>query len=113
MFSDDHRDTMAACVEFTFRVHSDGRRERRAVELVRGKDGVYRPGPRRPTGDLARIVSRAIGEAMEELSPRRGEPSSRDRLTGPRGPAGMGSPALPELALVPPRSKIVGHPVVR
>jgi hypothetical protein len=71
MYSDDHRDTTAACVEFTFRVHSDGRRERLAVVLVRGEDGVYRPGPRRPSGDLARFVARAIGEAMEELSPRR------------------------------------------
>ncbi|MGP0048836.1 MAG: hypothetical protein ACLPZR_08325 [Solirubrobacteraceae bacterium] len=70
MYSDDHRDTSAACVEFTFRVHSDGRRERLAVVLVRGEDGVYRPGPRRPTGDLARFVAKAIGEAMEELSPR-------------------------------------------
>jgi hypothetical protein len=71
MYSDDHRDTTAACVEFTFRVHSDGRRERLAVVLVRDEDGIYRPGPRRPTGDLARFVSKAIGEAMEELSPRR------------------------------------------
>jgi hypothetical protein len=71
MYSDDHRDPTAACVEFTFRVHSDGRRERLAVVLVRGEDGVYRPGPRRPSGDLARFVARAIGEAMEELSPRR------------------------------------------
>jgi|GEM_PF-6697218 len=71
MYSDDHRDPTAACVEFTFRVHSDGRRERLAVVLVRTDDGIYRPGPRHPSGDLARFVSRAIGEAMEELSPRR------------------------------------------
>ncbi len=71
MYSDDHRDRTAACVEFTFRVHSDGRRERFATVLVRDPDGIYRPGPRRPTGDLARFVSRAIGEAMAELAPRR------------------------------------------
>jgi hypothetical protein len=71
LFSEDHRDPTAARVEFTFCVHSDGRRERLAVVFVRGDDGVYRPGPRRPTGDLARFVSRAIGEGMEELSPRR------------------------------------------
>lgn len=71
MYSEDHRDPTAACVEFTFRIHSDGRRERLAVVLVRGADGVYRPGPRRPAGDLGRFVSRAIGEAMEELSPQR------------------------------------------
>ena len=71
MYSDDHRDPTAACVEFTLRVHSDGRRERLAVILVRGEDGIWRPGPRQPTGDLARFVATAIGEAMEELSPRR------------------------------------------
>ena len=71
MYSDDHRDLTAACVEFTFRVHSDGRRERLAVVLVRDRNGIYRPGPRRPTGDLARFASKAIEEAMEELSPRR------------------------------------------
>jgi hypothetical protein len=71
MYTEDHRDTTAACVEFTFRVHSDGRRERLAAVLVRDPDGIYRPGPRRPTGDLAVFVRRAIGEAMEELSPRR------------------------------------------
>ncbi len=71
MYSEDHRDPTAACVEFTFRVHSDGRRERLAVVLVRGTDGVWRPGPRQPHGDLARFVRKAVGEAMEELSPRR------------------------------------------
>jgi hypothetical protein len=71
MYSDDHRDPTAACVEFTFRVHSDGRRERLATVLVLDRDGIYRPGPRRPTGDLARFVAKAIGEAMEELSPAR------------------------------------------
>lgn len=70
MYSDDHRDSTAACVEFTFRVHSDGRRERFATVLVRDRDGIYRPA-RRPTGDLAHFVGKAIGEAMEELSPRR------------------------------------------
>jgi hypothetical protein len=79
MYSDDHRDPTAACVEFTFRIHSDGRRERLAVVLVRGRDGIYRPGPRRPSGDLARFVSRAIGEAMEELSPRK-RPNRRDAV---------------------------------
>lgn len=71
MYSDDHRDPTAACVEFTFRVHSDGRRERLAVVLIRGRDGIWRPGPRQPTGDLARFVATAICEAMEELSSRR------------------------------------------
>jgi hypothetical protein len=70
MSSKTHRCT-AACVEFTFRVHSDGRRERLAAVFVREGDGVYRPGPIRPTGDLARFVARAIGEATEELSLRR------------------------------------------
>jgi hypothetical protein len=71
MYSDDHRDPTGACVELTFRVHSDGRRERLAVVLVRGQDGIWRPGPRQPTGDLARFVTKAISEAMEELSPRK------------------------------------------
>lgn len=56
MYSEDHRDPTAACVEFTFRVHSNGRRERLAVVLVRGRDGVYRPGRGKPSGDLARFV---------------------------------------------------------
>ena len=71
MYSDDHRDPTAACVEFTFRVHSDGRRDRRATVLVRDRDGIYRRGPRRPTGDLRRFVAKAVGEAMEELSLKR------------------------------------------
>jgi len=82
MYSDDHRDRTAACVEFTFRVHSDGRRERMATVLVRDRDGIYRPGPRHPTGDLARFVARAIGEAMEELSPRK-RINRRDAVTAP------------------------------
>lgn len=71
MYSDDYRDPTAACVEFTFRVHSDGRRERLAAVLVRGGDGIYRPASRRISGDLGRFVAKAIGEGMEELSPRR------------------------------------------
>lgn len=71
MYSDDHRDSSAVCVEFTFRVHSDGRRERFATVLVRDRDGIYRPGPRRPSGDLAAFVARAVGQAIEELSPRK------------------------------------------
>jgi hypothetical protein len=66
VYSDDH-----ACVEFAFRVHSDGRRECLATVLVRDQDGVYRPGPRRPTGELAKFVAKAIGEAKDELSPTR------------------------------------------
>jgi hypothetical protein len=84
VYSDDHRDSSAACVEFTFRVHSDGRRERFATVLIRDRDGVYRPGPRRPQGDLAGFVAKAIGEAMEELSPRK-RINRRDALAGPRG----------------------------
>lgn len=71
LYSDDHRDPTAACVEFTFRVHSDGRRERLAAVLVRDRDGIYRPGPRRPSGDLARFAAQAVAEAMEELAPRK------------------------------------------
>ena len=81
MYSDDHRDPTAACVEFTFRVHSDGRRERLAAVLVRGTDGIYRPERRRPTGDLAIFVAKAIGEAMEELSPKR-RINRQDAITG-------------------------------
>lgn len=87
MYSDDHRDPSAVCVEFTFRVHSDGRRERLAVVLVRGRDGIWRPGPRQPTGDLARFVAKAIGEAMDELSPD-GEPTAATRSGGP-SPKGL------------------------
>lgn len=71
MYSEAHQDATAAWVEFTYRVHSDGRPERLAVVLVGGKNGIWRPGARQPTGDLARFVAKAIGEAMEELSPRR------------------------------------------
>lgn len=85
MYSDDHRDSTAACVEFTFRVHSDGRRERFATVLVRDRDGIYRPGPRRPSGDLARFVAKAVGEAMEELSPRK-RVNRRDAVSAPSGP---------------------------
>jgi hypothetical protein len=79
MYSDDHRDTTAACVEFTFRVHSDGRRERLAVVLVRDRDGIYRPGPRRPTGDLeVRPKSNRRGDGGA-LTSSPSEPPPRDR----------------------------------
>jgi hypothetical protein len=80
MYSDDYRDPTAACVEFTFRVHSDGRRERFATVLVRNEDGIYRPGPKRPRGDLARFISRAVGLAMEELAVSR-RPDREDAIT--------------------------------
>jgi hypothetical protein len=85
MDNDDRRDSGSTCVEFTFRVHSDGRRERLATVLVKDEDGVYRPGPRNPQGDLARFVADAVGEAMDELSLKR-----RVKLsdTPPRTPGG-------------------------
>jgi len=86
MYSEDHRDLSAACVEFTFRVHSDGRRERFATLLVRDRDGIYRPAVRRPSGDLAAFAAKAIGQAMEELSPRR-RVNRRDALLAERRPA--------------------------
>jgi hypothetical protein len=82
MYSEDHRDSTAACVEFTFRVHSDGRRERFATVLVRDRDGIYRPGPRRPRGDLARFISKAVGLAMEELAYSR-RPEREDAINAP------------------------------
>jgi hypothetical protein len=57
-----------ACVEFTFRIHSDGRQERFATVLIADGDGNLRPGPRQPQGELRRFVAGAVGEAMQELS---------------------------------------------
>ena len=56
----------SSCVEFTFRVYDDGRRERRATVLVKGADGGYRPEPR-PRGELGQFVTRAILAAGEEI----------------------------------------------
>ena len=67
MDSGDHRELPESCVEFKFRVYSDGRRERHAVVLLRGQDGVYRPGPSRPSGDLGRFVRTVIDEARNEV----------------------------------------------
>lgn len=69
VYSDESGENTAACVEFAFRVHSDGRRECLATVLIRDRDGIDRPGPRRPTGELAAFVASAIDEAKEELSP--------------------------------------------
>jgi hypothetical protein len=62
-----------ACVEFTFRVHSDGRQERFATVLIADDEGSLRAGPRQPEGELRRFVAGAVSEAMQELSlrPRR------------------------------------------
>lgn len=121
MYSDDHCDSTAACVEFTFRVHSDGRRERLATVLVRDSDGIYRPGPRRPTGDLAGFVAKAVGEAMEELSPRK-RVNRRDAVSAPGAspsrpwrwwrlgwPSGGGQPPPPS-DIAAPAASLIGRP---
>ncbi len=100
MYSDDHRDTSAACVEFTFRVHSDGRRQRLAVVLVRGEDGVYRPGPRRPTGDLARFVA-----IQYRLDQRAGEADRLRKALAALGPRSTPSPAPKAPAREPPAAR--------
>jgi len=102
MFSDNHRDTTAACVEFTLRVHSDGRRECLAIVLARGEDGVYCPGPRRPTGDLARFVSEAIGTRSRSPS-RAGGPTAAGR--SPTDPSQARTTTLPVDRPSPPFSR--------
>lgn len=69
-----HPDAEGASVEFVFRVHADGRRERFARVYVLDESGRREPGPRRPEGALARFVADAIAEASEL------RPSNRRRV---------------------------------
>lgn len=54
----------AAFVEYTVRVHIDGRRERFARLIIADADGQLRMGPSRPVGELGRFTERALAEAL-------------------------------------------------
>ena len=60
-----------ACVDFTYRVYSDGRRERFATVYAVDHDGALKRGSRRPTGPLGRFVADAISEVVEMTNRRR------------------------------------------
>ena len=96
-----------ACVDFTYRVYSDGRRERFATVYAVGRDGTLKRGSRRPTGPLGRFVADAISEVVEMTNPRRvvieprelpqenGAPAGADPgfgRPGPQRPSGAASP---------------------
>ena len=59
-------------------VHSDGRRERLAVVLVRGDEVLHRPGPALPDWDLSRSSHARSGRRWRELSPRRADQPAGD-----------------------------------
>lgn len=50
-------------VEFVFRVHADGKRERFAATYVTDPNGAVRRASDRPEGALARFVAEAVAEA--------------------------------------------------
>ena len=62
----------AAFVEYTVRIHTDGRHERFARLIVTDTDGQQRSGPSRPTGELGRFTERALAEALGLPRPDRG-----------------------------------------
>jgi hypothetical protein len=77
-------------VEFVYRVHSDGRRERSAAVFVVDEDGRVVPGPVRPTGPLGEFVADAVSEVASGSFRRvridaRGEEPRGRRGRGERG----------------------------
>lgn len=59
-----------AYVEFVFRVHADGRRERTAVVYARHPGGAVRPVSGRIDGNVGQFAAEAVAEAVELGKPR-------------------------------------------
>jgi hypothetical protein len=88
--SEVHRAAPRSFVEFVYRVHSDGRRERSAMVFLVDETGRVVPGPVRPTGALGEFVAGAVAEVASgsyrrvAIDERAGRAASRDVRRGRR-----------------------------